>query len=159
MNSECAPAGAQAAKASDTSTAAVATADASATTNDASASSVHPDAATPPAASASGSVYGWSDVVSLTGTLIEKEVLSARGGSIKTTFLVLDVPISVHDKSGEKLGNCDGERELWYAAEGKPSAPGIVGKRVTFRGRLNPMQTAHHHSNVWLTGDVTPLVR
>ena len=109
-------------------------------------------------AAASPKVYRWTDEVTLTGTLVEKEVLSAKGGSIKTTFLELDAPISVHDEpSGEKFGTYDGERELWYAKDGKPLPPDMIGKRVTFHGRLNPMQTGHHHSNVWLTGDVTPL--
>jgi hypothetical protein len=170
-NPEGAPARSQAATASDGTTAAVATVSASAP-NNGSANTAHPNVAMPPKASASpvattsaggpasGTVHGWSEEVTLTGTLIEKEVLSAKGGSIKTTFLKLDAPIGVHDdKSGEKLGNYDGERELWYARDGKPVPPGILGKRVTFRGRLNPMQTAHHHSNVWLTGEVTPSVR
>jgi hypothetical protein len=130
------------------------------TTATASASaSAAPARASASAAASAGpgraTVYRWSDPVTLTGTLIEKEVLSAKGGSLETTFLKLDRPISVHDKPGEQFGSYDGESELWYAGESK-DASRLIGKRVTFKGSLNPMQTGHHHSNVWLTGDLAP---
>lgn len=99
----------------------------------------------------------WTDQVTLTGRLVKKDVLSARGGTIKTTFLILDEPISVEDTPGaapaETFGSYEAERELWYA--GATDTASLLGKRVTYRGPLNPMQTGHHHSNVWLSGDLT----
>ena len=98
-----------------------------------------------------GKVYDYKDTVTLTGTIVQRSVESSRGGAFDTQFLILDTPISVHGDPGY---DHDNERELWYA--GTSDAKALVGKRVVYKGGLEPMRTGHHHSNVWLTGDLTP---
>lgn len=48
-------------------------------------------------------------------------------------------------------------REAWlsYNKADKASVAKLIGKKVTYKGTLEPSQTAHHHSNPWLDGTVT----
>lgn len=112
---------------------------------------------------ANKAAYSWTDKVTLSGTIIEKSVASARGGAIKTLFLVPDQPVDL------RAGRVDasetavtGARELWIGnvvdKSGKSAKipHSLVGKKVTFQGHFEPSTTGHHHSHPWLEGQITP---
>lgn len=113
-------------------------------------------------ASAARRTYDWKDEVTLTGTVIERTVESARGGTIKTPFLVPDQPVDLRKgRPNSSETEIKGSRELWIGnildADGKlTKAPyaSFVGKKVTFRGHFEPSETGSHHSHPWIQGQL-----
>jgi hypothetical protein len=111
------------------------------------------------AAPARAATYGWTDEPTLTGTLTQKEVASAKGGTLKTPFLVLDAPISL--RKGRPEANeteVSGIRELWIGnlrdESGKFSKlpDSAYGTKASLKAKFQPESTGHHHSNPWIDG-------
>jgi hypothetical protein len=111
--------------------------------------------ATPsPSASAGGTTYVWSDAAVVEGTLLQKQIEYSPG---PVPVVVFDHPITIKAKPGDSTPTLANAKEAWlsYNKIDKAAVAKLVGKKVTYRGTLEPMQTAHHYSNPWLDGTVT----
>jgi hypothetical protein len=107
-----------------------------------------------PAASAKGAAYVWSQEAVVEGMLVQKQLEYSPG---PVPVVVFDHPITINPKAGDSTPTLANAKEAWlsYNKIDKAAVAKLVGKKVTYRGVLEPMQTAHHYSNPWLDGTVT----
>jgi len=101
--------------------------------------------------------FAWSDEVTLVGTVVERSVMSARGGSIETLFLVPNVAVNLRKgRPNTNESAVTAARELWLGeVAGVANAKAVVGKKVVFRGHFEASTTGHHHSHPWLRGQLS----
>lgn len=120
------------------------------------AASAPTDAAAPSSTGASGAVngrYPWSPViVQVPGKLVRKQL--EYSGGLNVPVVVFDPPIRMQERPG--MGSRGLVREAWLSYNGisKDEVNKLIGKKVLYKGELNPMQTAHHMSDPWLDGTV-----
>lgn len=112
-----------------------------------------------PSAAASGGqpvVFAFPEIVTLTGTLQQRPIGYSPG---PVPVVVFDAPFRLESKVGApaQTSPLPDVREAWlsYNNADKASVAKLVGKKVTFHGTVNRMETAHHHSDPWLDGKVT----
>jgi hypothetical protein len=113
-----------------------------------------PTAAPSASAAPAGGAYFWNEVAVVEGTLVQKQIEYSPG---PVPVVVFDHPITIKPKAGDSTPALAGAKEAWlsYNKIDKAAVAKLVGKKVTYRGTLEPMQTAHHYSNPWLDGTVT----
>ncbi len=127
--------------------AAVASSDAAAPPGDAGL------AATTPAGSTSN-VYPWEPaIVEIPGRLAREPVAYSNG---PVPVVIFDKPIRI-ETPGEPDRVLPRVTKAWLSYNGisKDEVDKLMGKKVTYKGALNHMGTAHHLSDPWLDGTVT----
>lgn len=108
-----------------------------------------------PSSSAAGAGYFWNEpTVVVEGTLVHK---LSEFSSAPVPVVVFDHPITIKPKAGDDTPPLVGAKEAWLSYNGidKAAVTKLYGKKVTYKGALNPSQTAHHLSNPWLDGTIT----
>lgn len=118
------------------------------------AAPAHAPAPAPSASAASGTGYFWNEQTVIEGTLVSKQIQYSNG---PVPVVVFDHAITIKPKAGDDTPALPGAKEAWLSYNGidKAAVTKLIGKKVTYKGMLNPSQTAHHLSNPWLDGSVT----
>lgn len=110
-------------------------------------------AATTPAGSTSN-VYPWEPaIVEIPGRLAREPVAYSNG---PVPVVIFDKPIRI-ETPGEPDRVLPRVTKAWLSYNGisKDEVDKLMGKKVTYKGALNHMGTAHHLSDPWLDGTVT----
>lgn len=144
-----------AAASNDAASAAPAAPSAAAASNDAAKPGDDAGVAAAASAKPASNVYPWEPaIVEIPGRLVRKPVAYSNG---PVPVVVFDEPIRIETPGDAPERTRKNVTHAWLSYNGisKEEVNKLMGKKVTYKGMLNHMGTAHHLSDPWLDGTVT----